>query len=156
LIPKRVRTAQDHDFTAIAPNRKWAGDISHIWTAEGWLYLAEVIDLHSRCVIGWAVNDRMIRDLAIRAFAMVARLRDPKPGCIFNSDRGSQFASGDYKKRLAAYKMLPSKSGKGCCYDNAAVETLFQNHQSRTDLAPQLAHPPASSHRPLPIHQRPL
>lgn len=114
------------DFTAEAPNQKWAGDISYVWTAEGWLYLAVVVDLHSRRVIGWAVSDRMKRDLAIRAFDMATRLRDPKPGCIFHSDRGSQYASGDYKKRVAAYKMLPSMSGKGCCYDNAAVETFFK------------------------------
>ena len=116
----------DRDFTATAPNQKWAGDISYIWTAEGWLYLAVVLDLHSRRIIGWAVSDRMKRDLAIRAFDMAARLRDPQPGCIFHSDRGSQYASGDYKKRLAAYKMLPSMSGKGNCYDNAAVETFFK------------------------------
>ena len=116
----------DRDFTATAPNQKWAGDISYIWTAEGWLYLAVVLDLHSRRVIGWAVSDRMKRDLAIRAFDMAARLRDPQPGCIFHSDRGSQYASGDYKKRLKAYKMEPSMSGKGNCYDNAAVETFFK------------------------------
>jgi putative transposase len=116
----------DRNFTADAPNQKWAGDISYIWTAEGWLYLAVVLDLHSRRVIGWAVSDRMKRDLAIRALDMAARLRDPQPGCIFHSDRGSQYASKDFKKRLAAYKMVPSMSGKGNCYDNAVVETFFK------------------------------
>lgn len=70
----------DGDFLANAPNRKWAGDISYIWTAEGWLYLAVVIDLFSRRVIGWAVSDRMKKDLAIRALDMAVRLRDPAPG----------------------------------------------------------------------------
>lgn len=114
------------NFQADGPNQKWAGDISYIWTAEGWLYLAVVLDLHSRRVIGWAVSDRMKKDLAIRAFDMAARLRNPPPGCIFHSDRGSQYASNDFQKRLAAYKMKPSMSGTGNCYDNSVVETFFK------------------------------
>ena len=80
----------DRNFTADSQNQKWAGDISYIWTAEGWLYLAVVLDLHSRRVIGWAVSDRMKRDLAIRAFDIAARRRNPPPGCIFHSNRGSR------------------------------------------------------------------
>ena len=75
------------------PNQKWAGDISYIWTREGWLYLAIILDLHSRCVIGWAVSNRMKRDLAIRALRMAIGLREPPKGCIFHSDRGSQYCS---------------------------------------------------------------
>jgi putative transposase len=121
----------DRKFDAQAPNQKWAGDISYIWTAEGWLYLAVVLDLHSRRVIGWAVGDRMKRDLAIRAFDVAARLRDPKPGCIFQSDRGSQHASGDYQKRLAVHKMLPSMSDKGNCYGEPLVRHWFRSNGER-------------------------
>lgn len=117
----------DGDFLADAPNRKWAGDISYIWTAEGWLYLAVVIDLFSRRVVGWAVSDRMKKDLAIRALEMAINLRKPPKGCIFHSDRGSQYCSYAFQKTLQANELVPSMSGKGNCYDNAAVETFFKS-----------------------------
>ena len=107
----------DGDFAADAPNRKWAGDITYVWTAEGWLYLAVILDLHSRRVVGWAVSDRMKKDLAIRALDMAVRLRQPPEGCLFHSDRGSQYCSYDYQKKLQAYGLRPSMSGKGNCYD---------------------------------------
>ena len=106
----------DGDFLAEGPNRKWAGDISYIWTAEGWLYLAVVIDLFSRRVIGWAASDRMKKDLAIRALDMAVRLRNPAPGCIFHSDRGSQYGSHDFQKKLLVHALLASMSGKGNCF----------------------------------------
>lgn len=108
-------------------NRKWAGDITYVWTSEGWLYLAVILDLHSRRVVGWAVSDRMKKDLAIRALDMAVRLRNPPHGCIFHSDRGSQYCSYDYQKKLQAYGLRPSMSGKGNCYDNFAVETFFKS-----------------------------
>ncbi len=114
------------DFSATAPNQKWAGDITYIWTSEGWLYLAVILDLHSRRVIGWAVSNRMKRDLAIRALDMAVALRQPSKGCIHHTDRGSQYCSHDYQKRLKKYGFLVSMSGKGNCYDNAAVETFFK------------------------------
>ncbi|MDE0880897.1 MAG: IS3 family transposase, partial [Sphingomonas bacterium] len=117
----------DGDFAADAPNRKWAGDITYIWTSEGWLYLAVILDLHSRRVVGWAVSDRMKKDLAIRALDMAVRLRQPPEGCFFHSDRGSQYCSYDYQKKLQAYGLRPSMSGKGNCYDNASVETFFKS-----------------------------
>lgn len=117
----------DGDFLAAAPNLKWAGDISYVWTAEGWLYLAVVIDLFSRRVVGWAVSDRMKKDLAIRALDMAVALRRPPKGCIFHSDRGSQYCSYDFQKKLQTHKLVPSMSGKGNCYDNAAVETFFKS-----------------------------
>ena len=80
----------DRDFNADAPNQKWAGDISYVWTREGWLYLAVILDLHSRRVIGWAVSNRMKRDLAIRALKMAIAFRQPPKGCIHHTDRGSQ------------------------------------------------------------------
>ena len=117
----------DGSFAADMPNRKWAGDISYVWTAGGWLYLAVILDLHSRRVIGWAVSDRMKKDLAIRALDMALNLRQPAEGCIFHSDRGSQYCSYDYQKKLQAYGLRPSMSGKGNCYDNASVETFFKS-----------------------------
>lgn len=117
----------DGDFVAAAPNQKWAGDITYIWTLEGWLYLAVILDLHSRRVVGWAVSDRMKKGLAIRALEMAVRLRNPPPGCMFHSDRGSQYCSYDYQKKLQAYGLQPSMSGKGNCYDNSAVETFFKS-----------------------------
>lgn len=116
----------DRNFTADAPNRKWAGDISYIWTREGWLYLAVMIDLHSRRVIGWAVSNRLKRDLAIRALDMAIALRRPSPGCIHHTDRGSQYCSHDYQKQLRKHGFEVSMSGKGNCYDNAVVETFFK------------------------------
>ena len=116
----------DRDFMADSPNRKWAGDISYIWTREGWLYLAVMIDLHSRRVVGWAVSNRLKRDLAMRALNMAIALRRPPPGCIHHTDRGSQYCSHDYQKRLRQHGFKVSMSGKGNCYDNAAVETFFK------------------------------
>ena len=114
------------DFTADRPNQKWAGDISYIWTRESWLYLAVILDLHYRRVIGWAVRDRLKRDLAIRALKMAIALRSPPRGCIFYSDRGSQYCSHDYQRILRKHGLQSSMSGKGNCYDNAIVETFFK------------------------------
>ena len=86
IVPNQL----DRDFKANAPNQKWAGDISYVWTREGWLYLAVILDLHSRRVIGWAVSNRMKRDLAIRALNMAIAFRTPPRGCIHHTDRGSQ------------------------------------------------------------------
>ncbi|WP_150007467.1 IS3 family transposase, partial [Iodidimonas nitroreducens] len=116
----------DRDFTADRPSQKWAGDISYIWTREGWLYLAVILDLHSRRVIGWAVSNRMKRDLTIRALKMAIAFRAPPKGCIHHTDRGSQYCSYDYQKILREHGFKVSMSGKGNCYDNAAVETFFK------------------------------
>ncbi len=116
----------DRNFAANEPNQKWAGDISYIWTREGWLYLAVILDLHSRRVIGWAVSNRMKRDLAIRALKMAIAFRSPPKDCIHHTDRGSQYCSHDYQKILRQHGFKVSMSGKGNCYDNAAVETFFK------------------------------
>jgi putative transposase len=116
----------DWDFAAAAPNQKWAGDISYIWTREGWMYLAVTLDLHSRRVIGWAVSNRMKRDLATRVLKMAIALRSLPRGCIFHSDRGSQHCSRDYQKILREHGFKGSMSGKGNCFDNAAIETVFK------------------------------
>lgn len=116
----------DQDFSADAPNRKWGADISYIWTAEGWLYLAIVVDLHSRRIIGWATSDRMKKDLAIRALRRAIALRSPPEKVIHHSDRGSQYCSAEYQKILKDSGFVISMSGRGNCYDNAMVETVFK------------------------------
>jgi len=116
----------NRNFSADRPNQKWVVDISYVWTREGWLYLAVVLDLYSRRVIGWAVSNRMKRDLAIRALNMAVALRRPPKGCIHHSDRGSQYCSHDYQKILRQHGFKVSMSGKGNCYDNAAMETFFK------------------------------
>lgn len=115
------------NFTADKPNQKWAGDISYIWTREGWSYLAVVLDLYSRRVIGWAVSNRLKSDLAVQALNKAIAFRRPLPGCIHHSDRGSQYCSHDYQKRLRECGFKISMSGKGNCFDNAAVETFFKS-----------------------------
>lgn len=116
----------DRKFTASGPNQKWAGDIIYIWTSEGWLYLAVILDLYSRRIIGWAASNRMKRDLVIRALEMAVALRQPPKGCIHHTDRGSQYCSNDYQKVLKKHDFQVSMSGRGDCYDNAVVETFFK------------------------------
>lgn len=116
----------DQDFACDAPDQKWGADISYIWTAEGWLYLAIVLDLHSRRIVGWATSDRLKKDLALRALRQAIIIRQPPPGLTHHSDRGSQYCSDDYQRLLKARTIIPSMSGKGNCYDNAMVETVFK------------------------------
>ena len=120
----------DQDFSTNGPDQKWAGDISCIRTGDGWLYLAVILDLYSRRVIGWAVGNRMKRDLAIRALDMAVAFRQPPKGCIHHTDRGSQYCSGDYRKRLKQHGFLVSTGGKGNCYDNSMVEAFFKSLKS--------------------------
>ena len=114
------------DFTTTGPNQKWAGDISYIWTQEGWLYLAVIMDLYSRRVVGWAVCNRLKKDLAIRALKRAINLRQPPKGCIHHTDRGSQYCSHEYQKPLKEHGFKVSMSRKGNCWDNAVVETFFK------------------------------
>lgn len=113
------------EFSATAPNQKWVSDISYIDTSEGWLYLAVIIDLYSRRVVGWAMSHRIDRFLVLAALDMAVRSRKPAPGLIFHSDRGSQYASVDFQNALATHGFVASMSGKGNCYDNAPVESWF-------------------------------
>jgi transposase InsO family protein len=113
------------NFTVDAPNKVWTGDITYIWTDEGWLYLAVVIDLFNRQVVGFAMGERMTRTLVMDALRMAWFRRHPAPGLIFHSDRGSQYASNDYRQLLREFKMESSMSRKGDCWDNAVTETLF-------------------------------
>ncbi|MDE4059829.1 IS3 family transposase [Phaeobacter gallaeciensis] len=118
------------DFEAEQPDRKWGADISYIWTAQGWLYLAVVLDLHSRRVVGWATSDRLKRGLAVEALRRAIVNREPAPGMIHHSDRGSQYCSVDYQAALRKRGILISMSGKGNCYDNSMVETFFKTIKS--------------------------
>jgi len=115
----------NREFNPEKPNEVYAGDITYIWTAEGWLYLAVVIDLFSRAVVGWAMDKRMTRQLVINALTMAVQRRRPPSGIIFHSDRGSQYASADFQLLLAQYGMRCSMSRKGDCWDNAPVESFF-------------------------------
>ncbi|SEP62250.1 Transposase InsO and inactivated derivatives [Thalassovita taeanensis] len=117
----------DQGFSSDGPNQKWAGDISYIWTSEGWLYLAVILDLYSRRVIGWAVSNRMKRDLAIRALDMAVALQQPPKGCIHHTDRGSQYCSNECQRRLSKHGFKVSMSGKCNCYDNSMVEMFFKS-----------------------------
>ena len=113
------------DFTANGPDQKWGADISYIWTAEGWLYLAVVLDLFSRRVVGWATSDRLKRDLAVEALRRALVARKPAPGLVHHSDRGSQYCSVDYQALLRKRGIQISMSGRGNCYDNSMVETFL-------------------------------
>jgi transposase InsO family protein len=120
----------DQDFAADGPNQKWGVDISYVWTREGWIYLAVVIDLFSRRVVGWSVGDRLHRRLAIAALQTALTMRRPPEGLIHHSDRGSQYCSVDYQATLRRHGVRISMSGKGNCYDNAMVETFFKTLKS--------------------------
>lgn len=114
-------------FTPKAPNLVWGTDITYLWTQQGWIYLAVVIDLYSRRVVGWCMDRRMNKALVIRALMMAVNLRKPSPGLIHHSDRGSQYASQVYQKLLQQFGMICSMSRKGNCWDNAPVERFFSS-----------------------------
>ena len=114
-------------FTVAAPNRVWGSDITALWTQEGWLYIAIVVDLFSRKVVGWACAASMATCLVTSALHMAIGQRQPKAGLLHHSDRGSQYASAEYQRQLLAAKMVCSMSRKGNCYDNAVVERVFRS-----------------------------
>jgi len=120
----------NQDFAAEGPDGKWGSDISYIWTREGWLYLAVVIDLFARRVVGGAVSDRLHTDLALTALRRALALRRPAPGLIHHADRGSQYCSAAYQAELRAHGLRISRSGRGNCFDNAMVETFFKTLKS--------------------------
>jgi putative transposase len=115
----------NQDFTALAPNRKWASDFTFIDTAEGWLYLAVVLDLFSRKVVGWSMAKHMDAALVQAAWCMALGTRRPAPGLLHHSDQGSQYTSAAYLLDLSALQTELSMSRVGNCYDNAVVESFF-------------------------------
>lgn len=122
----------NQDFTANGINEVWASDITYIWTYEGWLYLAVIMDIYSRKIVGWAMSERQTKELVEQAFRQAVLRRSPRPGLIHHSDRGSQYASYSYQDLLKEHGAIPSMSRKGNCYDNAIAETFF--HTLKTDL----------------------
>ncbi|MEJ2376442.1 MAG: IS3 family transposase, partial [Pseudolabrys sp.] len=121
----------EQDFTAAAANQKWVSDITYIATDEGWLYLAVVVDLYSRLVVGWAMSERMTAKLVCDALQMALWHRKRPRGVIIHSDRGSQYCSGDYQRLLRHSGLVCSMSKKGDCYDNAAMESW--NHSLKVE-----------------------
>ena len=134
----RLTTNSDHklpiaedlvgrDFRATAPNRLWVSDITYIWTWEGWLYLAAIMDVYNREIVGWTLYKRMTKELVANALLKALEKRDPEPGLIFHSDRGSQYASHRERKILNAWQIRQSMSSKGDCFDNAIMESFFSS-----------------------------
>jgi putative transposase len=115
----------NRNFTAPAPNKIWVTDITYIWTREGWIYLAAILDLFSRRVVGWSMDSRIDRALALDALGMALKTRRPEPGLLHHSDRGVQYASMDYQSQLRERGIICSMSGKGDCWDNAVAESFF-------------------------------
>jgi transposase InsO family protein len=128
VAPNRL----NRNFEADRPDRKWLADITYIPTREGWLYLAAILDLFSKRIVGWSMAGRMTKELVLDAVSMAVARRKPEPGLIHHSDRGSQYAGLDYQRALSAHGMICSMSRKGDCWDNAPMESWF--HTLKTEL----------------------
>jgi transposase InsO family protein len=115
----------NRDFDVALPNTAWVTDVTYVWTLQGWLYLAAILDLCSRRVVGWATSVHNDRQLALDALDRATKARTPSPGLLHHSDRGSTYASGDYRHALTKLAMIPSMSRKGDCWDNAVAESFF-------------------------------
>ena len=120
----------NRNFTPVAPNRVWTADMTYLWTDEGWLYLAIVLDLFNREVVGWSMKPRMTTALISDALTMAWQKRRPPAGLVHHSDRGSQYASGAFQDQLKAYGMICSMSRKGNCWDNAPTESWFNSFKN--------------------------
>ena len=126
VAPNRL----ERDFAPATPNQTWTADITYLWTNEGWLYLAIVLDLFNREVVGWSLKPGMTADLVTDALTMAWFRRRPGPGVVLHSDRGSQYASSAFQEKLAAYGMTCSMSRKGNCWDNAPTESWFNSFKN--------------------------
>ena len=122
----------NQNFKSEELNRIWVSDITYIWTKEGWLYLAVILDVCSRRIVGWAMSERIKANLVVSAIQQALLNRNPEEGLIFHSDRGSQYASEEVKSILEKNNIKQSMSGKGNCYDNAMAESFF--HSLKTEL----------------------
>ena len=136
----RVTTQSRHDlpvapnvlnreFNPPKPNQAWVSDITYVWTVQGWLYLAVIMDLYSRRIVGWCMDKTMTQALVIRALMMAINLRQPQAGLVHHSDRGSQYASEAYQTLLTQHGMTASMSRKGNCWDNAVMERFFKSYK---------------------------
>lgn len=117
----------DRQFTVAAPNTAWCGDITYIWAQGRWHYLAVILDLYSRRVVGWAMSSRPDADLVIKALDRAYEMRGRPQGVLFHSDQGSQYGSRSFRQRLWRYRMTQSMSRRGNCYDNSPMERLFRS-----------------------------
>lgn len=133
------------DFTATVPDQVWVSDITYLPVEEGWDYLATVMDLHSRRIVGWAMQSTLERSLTLNALEMAITQRQPGPGLIHHSDRGVQYACHDYQAALARHGMIPSMSRKGDVWDNAPMESLFGTLKS--ELVHDWSRPPRAQAR---------
>ncbi len=120
------------NFTALSENKIWTGDITYLWTKEGWLYLSVVMDIYSRKIVGWSTDRSLSTGLVVRALMMALVHRNPERGIIFHSDRGSQYTSISFRELLKSYGIVQSNSSTGNCYDNAVTESFF--HTLKTEL----------------------
>lgn len=120
-----ARNVLNRDFRPCGPNQAWAGDITYVRTDEGWLYLAVVLDLYSRRIVGWSMQARIGQDLVVAALTMALWQRQPRPGLLHHSDRGSQYTAEAFQRLLADHGIRCSMSGQGNCFDNACVESFF-------------------------------
>ena len=142
-LPRRTRTTDSRhnypiapnrlqrNFTALAPNQIWLADLTYIPTGEGWLYLAAILDMHTRKIVGWCMRDTLHVEIALEALNMAVQRQRPPPGLLHHSDRGIQYAAEAYRSALAASHMTPSMSRKGDCWDNAPMESFF--HTLKTE-----------------------
>lgn len=117
----------DQNFTTSQPNKVWVTDITYIKTKDGWLYLAAIIDLYSRMVVGWSMSSTIAKRLVIDALLMAVDKRKPSKNLLFHSDQGSQYTSKNYQFLLNTKNIISSMSHKGCCYDNSVVESFFSS-----------------------------
>ena len=132
--PVPANLVQRH-FRPAAPNRTWAADITYLETTTGWAYLAVVLDLYSRRVVGWAVRPTLRTDLVCAALHLALGRRQPAAGLVHHSDRGTQYASADYQRLLTAHGITPSMSRRGNCWDNAVVESFFSTLKQELEPA---------------------
>jgi putative transposase len=115
----------DRNFSATRPNQRWVTDITYVWTGEGWAYLAAILDLFSRRVVGWALGSTLHTNLALSALESAIFVRQPDAGLLHHSDRGCQYTSFDYRTRLQELGVIVSMSRRGNCWDNAVAESFF-------------------------------
>ena len=140
------------NFKAGQPNQAYVGDITYLWTQEGWLYLAVVIDLFSRKVVGWSMSSRMKAQLVTDALQMAIWQRRPEAGLIVHSDRGSQYASNAYRRLLNKHDCVGSMSRKGNCWDNAVAESFFGSLEAGTGSMEALSNSLRGATRCVAIH----
>ena len=131
--PRNVNLLE-RDFTASEPDQKWLSDITYLSTTEGWLYLAVVVDVFSRRIVGWAFSSSLESSLVVSAFEMACQSRKPRDGLVFHSDQGVQYASFEFRQALARLEVVQSMSRKGDCWDNSPCESFFSTLKLELDL----------------------